>query len=160
MGLASGPAVAGKIGTQDQVKVTVFGPVVNRASRLENMTKRLHAAILLDKSTADIVRQSMPPDEARVRRVAVVQPYGLDLPLEINELLPPVADYPHMTDDAIRWYEEALDALLDGRWQESLRLLHRVPAEDQVKDFLTVFIARHDRVPPADWDGVIPLASK
>ena len=36
IGIATGPAVAGKIGTVDQVKVTVFGPVVNLASRLEN----------------------------------------------------------------------------------------------------------------------------
>jgi len=160
MGLASGPAVAGKIGTVDQVKVTVFGPVVNRAARLESMTKRLHAPILLDKGTADVIRAKVSPDEARVRRVAVVQPYGMDVPLEVNELLPPAREYPHLPDDAIRWYEDALDALLDGRWQESLQSLHRVPAEDQVKDFLTVFIARHDRVPPVDWDGVIPLGSK
>ncbi|MCL4201124.1 MAG: adenylate/guanylate cyclase domain-containing protein [Pirellulaceae bacterium] len=160
MGLASGPAVAGRIGTADQVKVTVFGPVVNRAARLEGMTKRLHAPILLDKATATAIRDQFPSDEVRLRRVAVVQPYGMDIPLEVHELLPPEAQYPQLPDEAIRWYEEALDAMLDGRWQESLQLLHRVPAEDQVKDFLTVFIARHDRIPPADWDGVIPLSSK
>ena len=36
-------AVAGKIGTADQVKVTVFGPVVNLAARMEGMTKSLQA---------------------------------------------------------------------------------------------------------------------
>ena len=41
IGIASGRAVAGKIGTVDQVKVTVFGPVVNLASRLEGMTRQL-----------------------------------------------------------------------------------------------------------------------
>jgi adenylate cyclase len=160
IGLASGPAVAGKIGTSDQVKVTVFGPVVNRAARLESMTKQLHAPILLDKASAAVLRDTMPAEEARLRRVAVVQPYGIDVPLEVHELLLPEAQYPQLPDEAIRWYEQALDSLLDGRWQESLQALHRVPAEDQVKDFLTVFIARHDRVPPADWDGVISLSSK
>ncbi|HUP77727.1 MAG TPA: adenylate/guanylate cyclase domain-containing protein, partial [Pirellula sp.] len=33
LGIATGRAVAGRIGTVDQVKVTVFGPVVNLASR-------------------------------------------------------------------------------------------------------------------------------
>ncbi len=32
IGLATGRAVAGRIGTVDQVKVTAFGPVVNLAS--------------------------------------------------------------------------------------------------------------------------------
>jgi adenylate cyclase len=160
MGLASGQAVAGKIGTADQVKVTVFGPVVNRAARLEGMTKLLHTPILLDRAVATAVLATFPPEVVRVRRVAVVRPYGMDVPLEVHELLPPASEYPQLPDEAIGWYEEALDALLDGRWQESLRWLHRVPAEDQVKDFLTVFIARHDRVPPVDWDGVIPLSAK
>ncbi len=160
IGLASGSAVAGKIGTADQVKVTVFGPVVNRAARLESMTKQLHAPILLDRATAKALRETISPDEARLRRVAIVQPYGIDVPLEVHELLPPAAQYPQLPDEAIRWYEQALDALLEGRWREALLALHRVPAEDQVKDFLTVFIARHDRVPPADWDGVISLSSK
>jgi len=51
IGVATGKAVAGKIGTIDQVKVTVFGPVVNLASRLEGMTKILRAPILLDAAT-------------------------------------------------------------------------------------------------------------
>ena len=38
--------------------------------------------------------------------------------------------------------------------------LHRVPAEDRVKDFLTVFIAQHNRTPPEHWNGVIPLLTK
>lgn len=160
IGLASGRAVAGKIGTVDQVKVTAFGPVVNRASRLEGMTKQLHAAILLDAATAAAVRQAVPASVARVRRLAIVRPYGLDAPLEISELLPPAAETPHLNDQAIVQYESALDALLEGRWSAALQLLHRVPADDQVKDFLTVFIAQHNRVPPAGWDGVIPLPSK
>ena len=89
IGVATGQAVAGKIGTVDQVKVTVFGPVVNLASRLEGMTKILQAPILLDEATARIVRQQVPREVARVRRLAIVRPYGLDTPLEVSELLPP-----------------------------------------------------------------------
>ncbi len=160
IGVASGPAVAGKIGTVDQVKVTVFGPVVNRAARLESLTKRLHAPLLLDQATAAGVRATVPPHLARVRRLAPLRLEGLAKPLEVSELLPPESEYPQLTGPAIQAYESALDALQRGRWQESLQWLHRVPAEDQAKDFLTVFIAQHNRTPPPDWDGYIPLASK
>ncbi len=61
IGVATGRAVAGKIGTTDQVKVTVFGPVVNLASRLESMTKILRAPILLDEATARAVRRPGSP---------------------------------------------------------------------------------------------------
>jgi adenylate cyclase len=160
IGVATGRAVAGKIGTVDQVKVTVFGPAVNLASRLEGMTKILQAPILLDEITAKAVRLQVPRETARVRRLAVVRPYGLDTPLEVSELLPPASDYPELTDEHLSWYEGALDAFLAGKWREALQLLHRIPAEDRVKDFLTVHIAQHNRTPPAGWDGVIPLERK
>jgi adenylate cyclase len=160
IGVATGNAVAGKIGTVDQVKVTVFGPVVNLASRVEGMTKILRAPILIDHHTAQALREHVSPDEARVRRVAVVRPYGLNMPVEVSELLPPAVEYPQLTDENLAAYEAALDALLDRDWPKAFELLHQVPADDRVKDFLTVFIAQHNRTPPADWDGVIPLSSK
>lgn len=160
IGIATGRAVAGKIGTVDQVKVTVFGPVVNLASRLEGMTKILHAPILLDETTARLIRRQVPRDQARVRRLAVVRPFGLDTPLEVSELLPPASEYPQLTDEHLAHYESALDAFLARRWPEALRLLHRLPTDDLATDFLTVYIAGHNRVPPPDWDGVIQVDKK
>ncbi len=160
IGIATGRAVAGKIGTCDQAKVGVFGPVVNLASRLEGMTRMLNAAILVDETTAQIARQQLPPAVGRCRRLAKVRPYGLDTALTVTELLPPLAEYPELRDEHIAFYEAALDAFLAGRWPEAYELLHKVPPGDTAKDFLTVYIAQHNRVPPPGWNGEIPLASK
>lgn len=160
IGIASGSAVAGRIGTIDQVKVTVFGPVVNLASRLEGMTKQLQTAILIDEPTASWVRANVPKETLRVRRVAKVRPYGMQTPVIVSELLPPIAQDALLTDAHIEAYELALDHFLYGRWNDAFRLLHQVPAEDQVKDFLTVFIAQHRRTPPPDWAGIIELPAK
>lgn len=160
LGIASGAAVAGRIGTTDQVKVTVFGPVVNLASRLEAMTKQLQASILIDEPTAQWVRDNVSTNTLRVRRVAKVLPYGMQTPLVVSELLPPAGAGTILADEHIAAYEEALDHFLAGSWSDAFRLLHKVPAEDRVKDFLTVYIAQHRRTAPADWQGVIELPSK
>jgi adenylate cyclase len=161
IGIATGKAVAGRIGTVDQVKVTVFGPVVNLASRLESMTKQLHAQILIDEATAERVRQEVPRTVARVRRVARVLPAGMNKPLMVSELLPPETSSSNLLSDVhIIAYEKALDSFQDGNWNEAFRLLHQVPAEDRVKDFLTVFIAQHGRSAPPDWNGSIRLPDK
>ncbi len=160
IGIATGRAVAGRIGTEDQAKVTVFGPVVNLASRLEGMTKILRAPILLDEHTAQAIRDQVPRSVARVRRVAVVRPFGLDTPLEVAELLPPEHEFPRLTDEHVGFYESGLDAFLAGAWREAYELLRHVPTEDLVTDFLTVYIAQHKRTPPTGWDGVIRLESK
>jgi adenylate cyclase len=78
----------------------------------------------------------------------------------VSELLPPVSQYPELTDEHLKYYEAALDAFLSRKWPAALELLHRIPAEDEVKDFLVVYIAQHNRRPPPNWDGVIQLASK
>ena len=80
--------------------------------------------------------------------------------VEVSELLPPASAFPQLTDEHIGAYETALDALLARDWESAFQWLHRVPADDRVKDFLTVFIAQHNRMPPANWDGVIPIDTK
>ncbi|MBX3423549.1 MAG: adenylate/guanylate cyclase domain-containing protein [Pirellulaceae bacterium] len=160
LGIATGPAVAGRIGTADQVKVTVFGPVVNLASRLESMTRQLRASILIDEATAQWVRSHASSTELRVRRVARILPYGMTTPLVVSELLPPAGPDCILTDEHLLRYERALDCFLRGQWQDAFRLLHEVPAEDQVKDFITFQIAQHHRTAPVNWDGIIRLPSK
>ncbi|QDU31144.1 Adenylate cyclase 1 [Anatilimnocola aggregata] len=158
IGIATGRAVAGKIGTVDQVKVTVFGPVVNLASRLEEMTKAVRVPILLDEVTAAEARRLIPADEARIRTLAKVRPAGLDTPLVVSELLPPFLAWPQLSDEHIASFEAAGQALNARDWPRALQLLHQVPPDDLAKDFLTVFIAQHNRTPPDNWDGIVPVA--
>ncbi len=160
IGIATGHAVAGQIGSQDQAKVTVFGPVVNLASRLEGLTKILRVPVLLDEATARVVVEQMPRDVARCRRLAVVRPYGLETPLTVSELLLPAAEDPVLSDDHLQYYEEALAAFLEGRWNEAYDQLHRVPPQDLGKAFLLSYILQHNNSPPAGWDGVVPIQTK
>ncbi len=160
IGLAHGRAVAGKIGTADQVKVTVFGPVVNLASRLEGMTRQLRVPILLDEVMAETVRRRMRPDEGRVRQLARVLPYGLEVPVLISELLPPESQFPELSNAHISAFERGVEQFIEGNWEEAYQLLHDVPAADRAQDFLAMRIAQHGRTAPADWDGIIRLPTK
>jgi adenylate cyclase len=160
IGIATGRAVAGKIGTVDQVKVTVFGPVVNLASRLEGLTKHLHASILLDEKTAAALPVVLPADIGILRRVAVVNPYGLERSLAVSELLPSSSQSLDADRKRAGDYERALDAFVDGDWQRACELLHQVSPSDRVKEFLAGYIAQHGRVAPVNWNGVIAMTSK
>lgn len=157
IGIATGNAVAGKIGTVDQVKVTAFGPVVNLAARLEGMTGPMHASILLDQNTVAAVGQADVPHGCRLRRVAIVQPYGFENSCEAFELLSPENT---LTDRDIAAYEAALDAFIAGDWADSWKLLQEIQSHDGVKRFLNSFMERSDRIPPSGWNGVISLREK
>ena len=160
IGISYGRAVAGKIGTREQVKVTVFGPVVNLASRLEAMTRELHVSVLIDERLDQLVRGRMTPADGRVRRLLKVQPYGMDKPLFVSELVPPVDRCPLLTDQHVADFETGLQAFMEGRWSEAWSYLHRMPAEDRAQDFLSMLITQHDRRAPAGWDGIVRMKKK
>lgn len=160
IGIAHGRAIAGKIGTVEQAKVGVLGPVVNLGSRLEAMTKQLGAPILIDEATAKFVREKLPVESGRSRRMGRVLPYGMTMPLEVSHLVPPEADEPRITAEGIANFEAAVDAVAAGEWAKALELLELVAGPDRAKDFLTVFIAQNNYEPPDDWDGTIKLPRK
>ncbi len=160
IGIAHGRAIAGKIGTQEQIKVGAFGPVVNLGARLESMTKELRASILIDEETAEYVRNHMPASEGRCRRLGRIRPAGMHTDLMVSELLPAADKDARISDQNVKDYESAVDAVMDGRWTEALELLDRLPVEDRTKDFLMIFIAMNQYEPPPDWDGVIRMLKK
>jgi adenylate cyclase len=160
IGIAHGRAVAGKIGTAEQVKVTVFGPVVNLANRLESMTRQLRVPIVLDEATASIVRSRLNPQEGRIRQLAKILPFGLETPVIVSELLPPVSDFPELTDFHIQSYESGVESFIAGRWEEAYHDLHAMPPSDRAQDFLMQQIVLNNRTAPPNWDGIIRLPSK
>lgn len=158
IGIATGRAVAGKIGTVDQVKVSVFGPVVNLAARLEGMTKLTHAPILLDPTAAEAARKAFAFADVHVRRIAHVQPYGFESSFEISELLP--AEQSGLKAADILAYEAALQSFDRGDWTNAAEQLDRLSDADQARSFLQSVIAEHQGRPPADWNGVIRMQTK
>lgn len=154
IGIASGRAVAGGIGSADQLKITVFGPVVNLASRLQELTKVLRAPILVDEGTAEAMAAWTGPDAPRIRRVARIRPRGLDSPVLVGQLLPP-ASRSSLSDADLARYHDALSAFQAGDFDTAIDLLHQLPPHDRVRDFLTVFIAQHQRQAPPGWNGII-----
>ncbi len=184
LGIASGIAVAGQIGTQDQVKVTAFGPVVNLAARLETMNRQLGTSILIDGATARSLELEQhelqqapeqiepdqpqlgqepqpdpPPQPFRIRHLGKVLPVGLLEPVEVCEVLPPYPASP-LTDQDLETFAAGLSHFQNGQWEAAYESLHRVPAADRAKDMLTMLITQHNRQAPPHWDGIIRLPQK
>lgn len=160
IGIASGRAVAGKIGTADQVKVTVFGPVVNRAARLESLTRQIGTPILLDEATAAAIAGDLPADVARLRRLAAVRPYGFDSTVTVFELLPPVNELAAPPDADLQCFAAARQAFEQGDWFQAESMLAALAAHDPAAGFLRDFIASHHGHPPPAWPGAIDRPTK
>ena len=69
----------------------------------------MRVPILLDEATAEFVAQKLVPDEARLRRLAKLQPFGMEISLIVSELLPPAAVYSQLTDEQLLEYERGVE---------------------------------------------------
>ena len=162
VGVATGPAVAGRIGAADQAKITVFGPVANLASRLEGLSKPLGVPVVCDAATAAAVRAARDgsgPPGVRTRPLATVVPAGMDRPCEAHELLPPAEAHP-LTDADLARYADAVAVFTAGDWSRAAELLQDHPAADLAQDFLRQHLAAHRRTAPVGWDGAVRVGAK
>ncbi len=154
IGIATGSAVAGKIGTSDQVKVTVFGPVVNLASRLEGMTKWFGGSVLLDDKTIEQVVDR--PHHFQFQKLGSFLPFGMRRPAVVYRVLPPDFEQSEMLEQ----YNEALAKFESGDWEESSKILSQHTDEPACK-FLLNHIQRYEGMkPPMGFSGIIELGSK
>lgn len=159
VGIAHGRAIAGQIGTSQQAKVGVFGPVVNQGSRLEGMTKQFGVSVCIDEATMDFARRLLPRDKARVRKLARVRPKGMDTPITVGEILPPSGPACPITDAMIERHEAAVDAIIAGQWSMAQELLAELP-DGGPKQFLLDRMAEFNNQPPSDWSGSFMLSQK
>ncbi len=150
----TGRAVAGKIGTLEQVKVTVFGPVVKLASRLEGLTKQLRVPILLDDATAQLIRQRLPPEiRAAAQAGSCVALCMIDLWSSMSCYLEKRIIHSFLTarfrlrTRGRKVYRRGLGG--------AYRCLHSMPSSDRAQDFLIHQIAMNNRQPPKGWDGTV-----
>ena len=150
IGIASGAAVAGCIGTNEQEKVTAFGPVVNVASRLENLNRRFGTEILLDEETAHRL-DSGHRLSGQLRKIASVRPRGMTREIVAFQLLTEP-----MLESWIETYDSALDDFVAGDWPSCQAKLDSGPVEDGPSEYLSRFI-RYHKTPPDGWQGTIPF---
>ncbi len=158
IGVNTGPAVVGNMGSAYRLAYTALGDTVNTASRLEGITKAYGVGIVAGES----VRQAAP--EAFVwRELDRVRVKGRETPLSIHEPLGRAEAADASQRERAQRHEAALAAWRDCRFDEALAAWEALNAQDPCVLF-ALWIERARRMredpPGPGWDGVYTFETK
>ena len=156
IGVASGPAVVGNVGSEKRFNYTAVGETVNIAARLESLPGIYECAIVIGATAASRVR-----NEILLRELDRVTVKGRDEPLAIFEALIDLDGVTEHHRTLKTGYEEALQAYRDCRFAEAASLWGRLADTDGPSRVMQERALAYDiEPPPGDWDGVWAITSK
>ncbi|HEX6052949.1 MAG TPA: adenylate/guanylate cyclase domain-containing protein, partial [Gemmatimonadaceae bacterium] len=162
IGVNSGPLVLGTVGSADRLKCGVVGDTVNTASRIEQLTKRYGARLLVGEQTVRLLQDS---ERFTLRAVDRVAAKGKAQAMTLYEVLDAEEPARRESREATRSrLDEARSLYADRRFSESHRVLmdaRSIDPDDAVLTVLADRCRRYENDPPsADWQGVEALDSK
>lgn len=160
VGISSGEAVVGNIGSSRHLQYTVIGDIVNLGSRLESANKKYHTSVMLAEATYEAVK-----DHFECRFLDMIRVKGKERPVKVYELLAPRGELSGEQRDLVQAYNRALVKYFEKDFAGALDVFQKDVFPRWPADYLSNLYAGRcellKRFPPRpDWDFVYRMESK
>jgi adenylate cyclase len=159
IGINTGTAIAGNMGTDEIFNYTILGDCVNLASRLEGVNKYYGTQIIVGEDTWNRVR-----DAFEARELDWIRVKGKAQPVAIYELLSEAGALPDAAGSTRDQYAEGLARYRERKWNEAAARFRAAleidPQDGPSRTLLERCMRSAVEPPPEPWDGVYVLSVK
>lgn len=153
VGICSGNASVGNMGSKLRMAYTAMGDTVNVASRVEGLTKYYKTSILVTESTYQLCKSS----GIIFRAVDAVRVKGREQALHIYEPLGDENQLAPETHASLALYKEMRAAYVEGDFAKARELSNQyrtAAPDDDLGKLYEERISAFLQQPPVKWDGV------
>lgn len=159
MGMNTGDAVVGNMGSRMRMDYTAMGDSVNLASRLEGANKFYSTTAMISQFTYEAVK-----DQVETRKLDTIRVVGKSEAIVIYELLSRKNDLPQKIYDLVETYNQGLELFTSRQWKKAHKAfedaLKIVPGDGPSKTYIARCEDFMKNPPTQKWDGVFSLTSK
>jgi adenylate cyclase len=159
IGINTGPALAGNLGSDFRFDYAVIGDTTNTASRLENLNKQLGTDILISEST-----HRQLTNRVSTRTLGQFLLSGKSQPVAVYQVLGVDSQAAHQYP-WVALFETALQHFVNGEFDLAESSFCKVSAMKGIDDgpskfYLAQIAAVRSSLLPGTWRGVVRISSK
>lgn len=159
IGLNTGPAVVGNMGSNTRMDYTMMGDTVNTAARFEGANKQYGSSIMI----GDLTYQQAEND-VEARELDLINVVGKVDPVPVYELLARKGELDPTQAKMVDLYHEGLKKYRDRRFDEALNVFGDILSLDKNDGASKTMVKRCEEYilepPPKNWNGAYMMTSK
>jgi adenylate cyclase len=153
IGLVTGPAIVGNVGTPERAMYTAIGEAVSLTVQLQQAARLYRSPIIISRETNAAVKEQF-----LTRELDVIKVHGTDRTTTVFELVGPRGDVPDQNRMMVEIFERGLKAFRERDWDRAEKRFQdadKITGDDgPSRLYLRRCTLYRKHPPPPEWDMV------